>query len=116
MKNKQTLIIIAVAVVLAILWSISMFNGLVTKEEAVVHHTMAHMGTSTVDTTAFSVYDGASGYNVTRTFSRYGDSVSSSVNTVAAISRTYPCSKSKRRAEVVISVIIGSWKYDLMKK
>ncbi|MDA3821050.1 MAG: LemA family protein [Bacteroidales bacterium] len=35
MKNKQTLIIIAVVVVLAIIWGVRMFNGLVTKEEAV---------------------------------------------------------------------------------
>ncbi|MFC2080320.1 LemA family protein [Bacteroidota bacterium] len=35
MKNKQTLIIIIVAVVLFILWGVKIFNGLVTKEEAV---------------------------------------------------------------------------------
>jgi LemA protein len=35
MKNKQTLKIIAVAVVLFIIWGVRIFNGLVTKEEAV---------------------------------------------------------------------------------
>ena len=35
MKNKKTLIIVAVAVVLFILWGVNIFNGLVSKEESV---------------------------------------------------------------------------------